>query len=38
MDRLTVPDERVDGGLRRAIIDAREVRGHWPCPGRDYGG
>lgn len=26
MDRLTVPDERVDGGLRRAIIDAREVR------------
>ena len=26
MDRLTVPDERIDGGLRRAIIDAREVR------------
>lgn len=25
-DRLTVPDERIDGGLRRAIIDAREVR------------
>lgn len=26
MERLTVPDERIDGGLRRAIIDAREVR------------
>ena len=26
MDRLTVPDERIDGGLRRAIIDACEVR------------
>ena len=26
MERLTVPDEKIDGGLRRAIIDAREVR------------
>lgn len=26
MDRLTVPDERIEGGTRRAIIDAREVR------------
>lgn len=26
MERLTIPDEKIDGGLRRAIIDAREVR------------
>ena len=26
MERLTGPDEKIDGGLRRAIIDAREVR------------
>ena len=26
MERLTVPDEKIDGGLRRAIVDAREVR------------
>lgn len=26
MERLTVPDEKIEGGLRRAIIDAREVR------------
>ena len=26
MERLTVPDKQIDGGLRRAIIDAREVR------------
>ena len=26
MERLTVPDKKIDGGLRRAIIDAREVR------------
>ncbi|MCI6467052.1 MAG: DUF551 domain-containing protein [Faecalicatena sp.] len=26
MDRLTVPDEPIEGGMRRAIIDAREVR------------
>ena len=26
MDRLTIPDEYIDGGMRRAIIDAREVR------------
>ena len=28
MDRLTIPDEYIDGGMRRAIIDAREVRKH----------
>ena len=26
MERLTIPDEKIEGGLRRAIIDAREVR------------
>ena len=26
MERLTVPDKKIDGGLRRAIIDVREVR------------
>ena len=26
MERLTVPDKKIDGGLRRAIIDARDVR------------
>lgn len=26
MERLTAPDKKIDGGLRRAIIDAREVR------------
>lgn len=26
MERLTIPDKKIDGGLRRAIIDAREVR------------
>lgn len=26
MERLTVPDEKIEGGLRKAIIDAREVR------------
>lgn len=26
MERLTVPDEKIEGGLRRAVIDAREVR------------
>ena len=26
MERLTVPDEKIEGGLRRVIIDAREVR------------
>ena len=26
MERLTVPDTPIEGGMRRAIIDAREVR------------
>ena len=26
MERLTIPDEKIEGGLRRAVIDAREVR------------
>lgn len=26
MERLTVPDEPIEGGMRRAIIDARAVR------------
>ena len=26
MERLTIPDKKIEGGLRRAIIDAREVR------------
>lgn len=26
MERLTIPDEKIEGGWRRAIIDAREVR------------
>jgi hypothetical protein len=26
MDRLTVPDEKIEGGFRRAVIDARAVR------------
>ena len=26
MERLTIPDKKIDGGLRRAIINAREVR------------
>ncbi len=28
MERLTIPDEPVEGGMRRAIIDAREVKKH----------
>ena len=28
MERLTIPDEHIDGGIRRTIIDAREVRKH----------
>lgn len=28
MERLTIPDEYIGGGMRRAIIDAREVRKH----------
>lgn len=26
MDRLTIPDEPIEGGMRRAVIDARAVR------------
>ncbi len=26
MERLTIPDEHIDGGIRRALIDAKEVR------------
>lgn len=26
MERLTVPDEKIEGGWRRAVIDTREVR------------
>ena len=26
MERLTIQDEKIEGGLRRAVIDAREVR------------
>ena len=28
MERLTISDEHIDGGIRRTIIDAREVRKH----------
>lgn len=26
MDRLTIPDEPIEGGMRRAVIDARMVK------------
>lgn len=26
MERLTIPDKKIEGGTRRTIIDAREVR------------
>ena len=26
MERLTIPDEKIEGGTRRAVIDAREVK------------
>ena len=28
MERLTIPDEKVEGGVRRAVIDARKVKEH----------
>lgn len=28
MERLTIPDEHIDGGIRRTVIDAREVKKH----------
>ena len=26
MERLTIPDEHIEGGIRRAVIDARMVK------------
>ncbi|MCQ4641840.1 hypothetical protein NE647_15610 [Blautia coccoides] len=26
MDRLTIPDEKIDGGWRRAVVDTRAVK------------
>lgn len=26
MDRLTIPDEPIEGGMRRAVVDARAVK------------
>ena len=26
MERLTIPDEKIEGGVRRTVIDAREVK------------
>lgn len=26
MERLTIPDEKIEGGWRRAVIDSREVK------------
>lgn len=26
MERLTIPDKKIDGGLQRTVIDTREVR------------
>ena len=26
MERLTIPDEKIDGGLRRTVIDPRKVK------------
>lgn len=28
MERLTIPDEKIDGGIRRTVIDARKVKEH----------
>lgn len=28
MERLTIPDEKIEGGWRRAVIDSREVKKH----------
>lgn len=28
MERLTIPDEKIEGGVRRAVIDARKVKEH----------
>lgn len=26
MERLTIPDEKIEGGVRRTVIDARKVK------------
>ncbi len=26
MERLTIPDEKIEGGVRRTVIDSREVK------------
>ena len=26
MERLTIPDEHIDGGIKRTVIDAKEVK------------
>lgn len=28
MERLTIPDEKIEGGSRRTIVDARKVKEH----------
>ena len=28
MERLTIPDEKIDGGTRRTVIDTRKVKEH----------
>ena len=28
MERLTIPDEKIEGGVRRTVIDARKVKEH----------
>lgn len=28
MERLTIPDEKIEGGSRRTVIDARKVKEH----------
>lgn len=28
MERLTIPDEKIDGGMKRTCVDGREVKKH----------
>lgn len=28
MERLTIPDEKIDGGMKRTCVDSREVKKH----------
>ena len=28
MERLTIPDEKIEGGVRRTVVDARKVKEH----------